>query len=906
MNPDRQQAVDYLRGPAKALWRWTENGSVLVWRDGSTIAFREEIIQILKWLEPNGLPSFGALVFLLAACRGKLPSAGDIVAPSQTVLPTKMGQDAAVLLSARKQLHAQIENALAIVSRVSQLPAELNSGIKARCILAEVVFESAKAERYAGSNAVLRGMNESISDDELIGNEGWEVNGRFVRQLHIVAEGLKLHSQESLTLRLRTGLDGLPKEAGVVLPNSERARRLIEELSRDRELGALARAARELMAAVKLPRRLGEREQLAMGGVADITNRGPLDRLLLSELAHDDLTLAVRVALNESLYLRREPPLREPPGTLALLLDSGVRLWGVPRLLGVAVALALIARDKQHSEVTVWRAHGKQLLKVDLLAREGLIQHLAALETDAHPGESLSAFADAIDAAAQNQSVLITHRDTLEDAEFRRALAENRTAPHFIVTIDRAGHFELHALPLARRQPICEADLDLDSIFGNQATVQLIKAEIISNLPAIFGVKPFPFLLPLAGKVEFWTVAEDGFTYVVMNERRLARFRNQSAGAQTLATDLPGGKTIWVGFVAGVLHVVKATASQRPARLCSLQLPDGELRVMDLAAGEEIRAMFRYGDVLLLIRNADIRAHSLNDGRFLGRILNPHAWLNGRFFRGQNHFYFATWDGQNVKLEPVTLPKECVWLNVAGIFDREGLEGPWVLHTSGDIISTTSGEKIKLNVPTGQSVSGSAVTLSKDGHRLYLTLEAIKWNRLYDLKTGVGKITPTLHSPLKALDLPPPLPVWNCFRVAVSVARLNDGLAICGHKKRWRKLTMHGRGILHIGQLPEQEKDKLLAKTSFNTKPQSAQYGCLLQVAEWPGGSKAYLDSRGLLHLKSHDPMVPEISLVLSDGEVAGWSSDGHVCGPQFFFDGVYNSEPSRIFENILQFLNRL
>ena len=31
----------------------------------------------------------------------------------------------------------------------------------------------------------------------------------------------------------------------------------------------------------------------------------------MSELAHDDLTLSARVALNEALYLRREPPVRE-------------------------------------------------------------------------------------------------------------------------------------------------------------------------------------------------------------------------------------------------------------------------------------------------------------------------------------------------------------------------------------------------------------------------------------------------------------------------------------------------------------------------------------------------------------------------------------------------------------------
>src|ERR1022692_3666346 len=295
MNPDRQQAIDYLRGPANGLWRWAENGSVLVWRDGSTIAFREEIVQILQWLAPNGLPSFGALVFLLAACRGKVPRANEIVLESPRPLPANMGKDAAVLVFQWKQLHAQLEATLTQLARASQLPSELNTGIKARCVLAEAVFEPAKAERYVGADAILRGLSEPINDTDLLGEERWEWNGGYIHQLHIVAEGLKLQTYDSLTLRLRTGLDALPKEIDAALPPAERARRLIEELSRDREFGAVARAALELMAAVRLPRRRAEREQLAIGGVADMTNRGPRDRLLLSELAHDDLTLAVRV-----------------------------------------------------------------------------------------------------------------------------------------------------------------------------------------------------------------------------------------------------------------------------------------------------------------------------------------------------------------------------------------------------------------------------------------------------------------------------------------------------------------------------------------------------------------------------------------------------------------------------------
>jgi hypothetical protein len=80
----------------------------------------------------------------------------------------------------------------------------------------------------------------------------------------------------------------------------------------------------------------------------------------------------------------------------------------------------------------------------------------------------------------------------------------------------------------------------------------------------------------------------------------------------------------------------------------------------------------------------------------------------------------------------------------------------------------------------------------------------------------------------------------------------------------------------------------------------------MLQTAQFPNGSKIFLDSRGLLHLKSYDADCPEVSLVLADGEVAGWASDYHVCGPAFFFEGTYDSEPKAVFESIMGFLARV
>src|SRR5436305_1034031 len=212
MSTQRQQAIAYLRAPVNGPWRWAEDGNVVIWSDGSTVAFREEIAQILQWLAPNGLPPFGAIVLMLAACRGKVPPVAVFLDDPKAPLSAELAPKAALLLTARHQLAAQLQAALAELGKLSTLPPDLNFGIKAKCVLAEAIFETAKVERFTQAAAVLQGLPDPFTDAEL--NPGAESakNANLVRQLHIVAEGLRIHTADSLALRLRTGLDALPAE----------------------------------------------------------------------------------------------------------------------------------------------------------------------------------------------------------------------------------------------------------------------------------------------------------------------------------------------------------------------------------------------------------------------------------------------------------------------------------------------------------------------------------------------------------------------------------------------------------------------------------------------------------------------------------------------------------------------
>ena len=204
--------------------------------------------------------------------------------------------------------------------------------------------------------------------------------------------GLTRVSNSVLRIRRDTGLDDVVIPTAELVPQehpSTLVRRLLDQLQSDAELSGIARAARQLMSVVTLPRPIEQPDELPLGGVSDITNRGPLDRLLLSELANDDLTLAVRVAVGEAMYLRRETPPCQMTRQRVMVLDSGIRMWGIPRAISTALGLALVAGTDDSIDLATFASQQIRLESVDLTSRAGVVDHLKRLEPDLHVGRSL-------------------------------------------------------------------------------------------------------------------------------------------------------------------------------------------------------------------------------------------------------------------------------------------------------------------------------------------------------------------------------------------------------------------------------------------------------------------------------------------------------------------------------------
>lgn len=145
------------------------------------------------------------------------------------------------------------------------------------------------------------------------------------------------------------------------------------------------------------------------------------------------------------------------------------------------------------------------------------------------------------------------------------------------------------------------------------------------------------------------------------------------------------------------------------------------------------------------------------------------------------------------------------------------------------------------------------------------------------------------------------------LRHKLSVIGVQDGhLVIKTAKQAGLKLSLDpSRGRLVLEHMPNPNPERAKG-FQFAHAPQGVDYS--LQFVQWRDGSRAYLDSRGLLHLRSSDDQIPEMTLVLNDANVAGWCDWNQVWGdPAFTSGSLPKISPERVFQDwLIPFCRRL
>ncbi len=898
MTDELRSARRYFSPPEDAFWEWREANEVVTWKDGTTIAFRAELHLILQRLAPNGLPPFGALLLLIAATRDswqESPHRSSIV--SDHLFRCMIAFPVVGMLD-------DVDKGLGIVH---QLDHDSRSTLDARASIAAIVFEDTPASVSSEqANGIIVQLENGLGEDFPRANEGWKaVSMPLLRDIKCLKDGLSRLDPETLDLRHETSLDEVPQSVELEpdLPPADSVRALLKQLEDDAELCGLAKLTHDLMAAVTLPRAVTEREELQIGGVSDISNRGSLDRLLLSELAHDDLTLAVRINVNEAMYLRRESPPRTPPQQRTVFLETGLRSWGVPRVFATAIALALAATSEQNTEVLAYRAKGDDVEPVDLTTRDGLIEHLAALDTDLHPGRALGAFETAMAQAGNAvEPVLITCDDVLDDKEFQRELSKHTLLPMHVATVNRKGGFRLLEQTMRGRKMLREATLDLGELF--KEPTKLIDHTREGSLPAIFSIEPFPLLMSHPVNQErMWCVPGRGVLSLT-KDRRLMYWSDKNTGAVQLSDKVPKGP-IWWSSHAPLNDVSAVVGYMDPSGLHRLRIDltkqHCEVQHVDVERG--VQDICSHAGMLFGIYSQKVLVLGL-DGTVVQTLEIPGAtFQRDRFFLHPSGMWYAlSYNGTTACFASVVTND---FVKCLTLFEREGIDGPIGVTDIGDFYMTATDERRKVN----HRLPGTIEVMSVSPNGRFVTLRSVEDTTrvaVVDVDT-LNVVTDALNpSKVGNLEFHSLVRPTNLRHRFTHIGVDDEGfLTLVSRKHRTFRIVTDANSSeillrsVTIGRLHNQQ--------TFEPAETPSGRGMRLLRATWNDGSEAFIDSRGLLHLRSADQTIPEISIVLRDGLLAGWCSNGRLWGMRYFTGKSKGASQKLVYESsILAFTEQL
>lgn len=937
MDNREREAIAYVTPPVHSFWVWSDGGDTCQWRDGKTICFRQELEAVFRRLTHDLLPPLGAVLLVLAASRDSWGEGGSELGIVAGLRETLSGCEPVSLEETKKRRASDpLVDAFCTLDEIARLPGELRHTTDLKAEIVALVCDPivwrdwsiTAADVLAVFEKRLHAAVESPGTFAHVEMQGASPARDSLRALDTslasLQEGSLRLDRERLRLRVTTGLDELPQPAPVELSKAEQTLALIASLQNDSELGGMARLARNLTAAVHLPKPVAELDELPLGGVSDISNRGTLDRLLLSELAHDELTLSVRVAMNEALYLRRESPPHNPPRERYVLIDAGIRTWGVPRVFATSIALAMAATSDRRVETQVFRSTDQGLAEVDLTSRGGLEKHLAELATAAHPAEALGSLIRKIAAPELTDAVLVTTADTLADPDFQRALAELELAALHVATVDRDGTFRLLLVSRQGRKVLREARFALDELLAPRHASPLVDPARLEGLPAIFSVKPFPLLLAHQFEpTRAWSVAGQG-ALSVTRDRRLLHWTLPYQGGRQVSETLPEGDLLWAATEPdqhGMVHAVVGQLQRLRLHLLAIDLKESTCDTLPLETSlDKLIAVTAHRGVIFAISETQIESYSAATGARLETLEHLSTqWVHGRFFRGvlgllpADPAWFAlTIDVATPKLEP--LPKH--WREAAELvtlFECAGVEGPLGISSKGVIYSLdhklepfAAIAKQNWGLPIANvSWDLQDLVISRDGRRVALREKRLPHaNNWVIADVAKRKTVHYVGNLLEALEVGVretirARPMRHRFQAIAPVA---DELWLrASTKSRWWRIALNEAGDTVVlqnctGSPPD---ERVLA---FEELPHEQNVGYRLGRATWKDGSSAVLDTRGMLHLKSANAAVPEATIVLAEGALGGWTSDGNHWGFGYFAPNrVTQATGPMFFADVLQ-----
>ncbi len=456
----------YFQSYENYFWEWKtdedvpgdsgyHNNNLLSVPGVGAIAYRPYVMEILKELQPQGWPPFGALLMVLYAMQDGYI---DFEKPlRKTVNFYSVGD---VDFKAEKQIE--------FLKKVQSLP-KIYKQKQNKIVLLQTLFKNG----HNRTSSVVAAFNLQIyskrpHEIETCAEKKHARPSDLNRDLSALDLNTKFPDVQSIIDAMKD-LIGEPELDDEVIQEEATAntdKDFIRELTEDPKTFQVGSLIKRIWSGLKIPMRHLSPGEQPVGGISDMTNKGDFHRMLLSEFANDEEVFMNRVANNEVLYIQREIPPEENIFERIILIDTSLRNWGTPKVLAFASALAVIKHPKAHSECKVF-ALGQSGIPISLDKVEDVIENLNQVSSVLQVSEALGKFFTEQHTEKDIEMFFITHQENMADEKVQKIIHENRDRLKFLVTTTADGEINFYKHHLGTRKHIQKIKLPLQELWAN-------------------------------------------------------------------------------------------------------------------------------------------------------------------------------------------------------------------------------------------------------------------------------------------------------------------------------------------------------------------------------------------------------------------------------------------------------
>ncbi|WP_374463403.1 hypothetical protein [Chryseobacterium sp.] len=483
---------DYFQSYENYFWEWKtdedvpgdsgyhENNLLSIPGVGA-IAYRPYVMEILKELQPQGWPPFGALLMVLYAMQDAY---ADFAGPLRRTAGFYSGED----------FEFNVEKQIEFLEKIHSLP-KVYKQKQNRIVLLQTLFENGHNRlSLSFSDGFLRFYYKRPHELASSAEKQEATPSVLNKDLSALNLNEKFPTVQSIIDAMK-GLIDEPELDNEVLEEETTAdtdKDFIKELIEEPKTFQVGSLIKRIWSGLKIPMRHLSPGEQPVGGISDMTNKGDFHRMLLSEFANEDDVFMNRVANNEALYIQREIPPEENIFERIILIDTSLRNWGTPKVLAFASAIAVIKHPKTHSECKVFTL-GQAAVPVALNKVEDVVESLNQVSFVLEVSAALEKFFNENHSEKDIEVFFITHQDNMEDEKMQRVIHQNRDRLKFLVTTTSDGEINFYKHHKGARKHIQKIKLPLQELWANPPqqkqsvnTSNGKKTDLPQNYPILF------------------------------------------------------------------------------------------------------------------------------------------------------------------------------------------------------------------------------------------------------------------------------------------------------------------------------------------------------------------------------------------------------------------------------------